>query len=384
MIIFDSSVLPGLTRQNPCFDLLRAVKRSGTHHLGIPWMVREEICAQRVLEYKLAHARAATAIAELNKRTPWNAPDSASLSRLDVAQAYSYWRGQYEELFEILETSGDAALTALYRESNCQRPAKVSTKEKGGARDVAIWLSVINYLKAHDDEPVIFVSGNTKDFGDGSSYASPMSEDLGTMSGRLTFLTSLDDFVGHCTDSIEIDIKHVKDILIAKPATSVEITAEKVLNDQRFAGTKIEAGEYELFRWQSWLLPPSAVLRRIVHAWGHKIDDEEWYTAVVDWIMVGIASSYPLDAMTADLTISQVWCEWRTKVLFSTREGEVPEIVDYEAPKALDPSDQAELRPLIAEAMASPNEQAVQVGQALAAFAAALAKAMPTLPGPHK
>lgn len=82
-------------------------------------------------------------------------------------------------MFEIIDTSGNVARQALLREANCEKPAKgPDAKDKGGARDVAIWLSVIEYLKDNLEEKVIFVTGNTRDFGDGSEFPAPMSDDL--------------------------------------------------------------------------------------------------------------------------------------------------------------------------------------------------------------
>jgi hypothetical protein len=98
MIIFDTNILRGVTRNNPKFDILRVLKRSGSHRAGIPWMVLEELAAKQVLEYAAAHASANTAIKNLNKMAPWDT--STLLAPLDTEKTKQYWRDQYKEVLE--------------------------------------------------------------------------------------------------------------------------------------------------------------------------------------------------------------------------------------------------------------------------------------------
>jgi len=88
MIIFDTNILRGITRNNPKFDILRVLKRSGSHLVGVPWMVLEELAAKQVLEYAAAHASANTAIKSLNKMAPWDT--STLLAPLDLEKTKQY------------------------------------------------------------------------------------------------------------------------------------------------------------------------------------------------------------------------------------------------------------------------------------------------------
>jgi hypothetical protein len=134
VIIFDSSVLFGPRPDGPKFDVLRALKQSGQQRVGIPWMVLEELVAQRVLSYDKAHREAQSATRELNKVAPWLSEQGPK--PFNRGEASDYWRRAYSGLFEVLETSGDVARQALVREANCQKPAKApDAKDKGGARD---------------------------------------------------------------------------------------------------------------------------------------------------------------------------------------------------------------------------------------------------------
>lgn len=67
MIIFDTSVLFGLSPGDPKFDLLLALKKSGQQDVAIPSMVQEELVAQRVLRYAKALAKAVSAFRDLTR-----------------------------------------------------------------------------------------------------------------------------------------------------------------------------------------------------------------------------------------------------------------------------------------------------------------------------
>jgi hypothetical protein len=147
LIIFDTSALFGLSPDNPKFDLLQALKHSGQQQVSIPWMVQEELVAHRVLRHAEAHSAAVSAARDLNRVAPWLGERGPK--PFNRGEASDYWRQAYGRLFQIVETSGDVARQALLREANCERPAKgPDAKDKGGARDAAIWLSVVEYLKA--------------------------------------------------------------------------------------------------------------------------------------------------------------------------------------------------------------------------------------------
>jgi hypothetical protein len=172
VIILDSSVLYGLSPDDQKFDLLRALKQSGEQQVAIPWMIQEELVAQRALQHAEAHAEAVSATAKLKRIAPWLR--EAGPRHFNRDEASDYWRNEYGRLFEVINTSGDAARQALLREANCEKPAKgPDAKNEGGARDAAIWLSVVEYLRNNDGETVYFVSGNTRDFGDGSAFPAP-------------------------------------------------------------------------------------------------------------------------------------------------------------------------------------------------------------------
>ena len=370
MIIFDTSELFGLNRSNSKFDFLRALRYSNSERAGIPWIVREELVAQQVIPYKEGYSQADSAINQLNRRTPWSTTE-ATLPPLSIERAKRYWRAQFEEVLETLQTSGPSARAALAREAFREKPAKVATKDKAGARDVAIWLSVIDYLRTNPTETVYFVTSNTRDFGDGTVYDSPMSEDLGDMAPRLIYLTSFDDCISRFSMKIDVNLEDIKELLshlVVASLTPIRTAAHAELKGGRFEGTRLQEPS-EPFHWTTWITPPSAIVRDVTEASGHRIGNDEWYPAAVNWILVGLTQpAGPVYGPVQDISaIVQTACQWHTKVLFSTGQDRKLAIVDFEAPKALDPDDRLRVEDFLDQAGPSSNSI---VGANLASFLA--------------
>lgn len=365
MIIFDTSVLFGLGPDDPKLDLLRALRQSGQQQVAIPWMVQEELAAHRVLRHAKAHAEAVTATRALNRTAPWaHEPEPGPFDR-DAASAY--WRKQYGRLFDIIETSGDVARLALQREANRQKPAKgPEAGDKGGARDAAIWLSVVDYLKANPDETAYFVTGNTRDFGNGTEFPAPMDADIKGLESRLKLLTSFDDAVSEFTTPLEID-EHTRDVLVGlltcdDALTLLQSSVRELLAAQPgpWEGNTVQAylplpaaDAYRPVRWGTWTCEPRAVLRRVQDIAGHKIGEESWYTATADWILVGQSSapvSSPVHTPPAlMLAPAPTWiaCQWQTRLLFTSKPGERLTILQYSDPESLDPAERDEWEPLV-------------------------------------
>jgi hypothetical protein len=202
------------------------------------------------------------------------------------------------------------------------------------------------------------------------------------MEERLTVLTSFDDFISCFTEPIATDDENVKrtleDLMSHKYAaldTPLDASTRMWLGHESFEGTRIGNGIFESIRFQTWLFPPSTVIRRVSESAGHRIGGSEWYTATVDFILVGIVQpvasiSSIFNPVQGDISaVVQIACQWRAKVLFSV--GQHPEftLVEWSRPKAVDPREQAEVQPLIDKASAASGEQALALYGALFAWA---------------
>ncbi|MFD4830106.1 PIN domain-containing protein [Streptomyces uncialis] len=203
MIILDTSVLWGLTPEHSSTDLLRAVRAAAEERVAVPWMVLEELAAQRAVEYQEGYARAADAVAGLRRVTPW--PSGATAGVCETAEVRQYWRHQWRKTLGVIPTSERALREAAVREANGLRPCRTVKGLKTGGRDAAIWLSAVEWAERHPEETVYFVSRNTKDFGDGQQFPAPMDQDVAPLGGRFKLLTSLAEVVAEFATPVTAD-----------------------------------------------------------------------------------------------------------------------------------------------------------------------------------
>ena len=183
---------------------------------------------------------------------------------------------------------------------------------------------------------------------------------LGDLRERVTILASFDEVISFFTEKIEIsseDIKSRLEVVVGASAATVEASATNSMRSEVFAGTLISNWEFSPLNWQSWLDPPSVVIRRVTGGSGHKIGATEFYTAAVDWILVGFAR-LPDSSMIEHLQpffrygqLALIACQWRTKVLFSVGDNPELTVEEYESPTTLDPNGRDALQPLLDSAL---------------------------------
>ncbi|MDQ1013194.1 hypothetical protein QFZ82_007679 [Streptomyces sp. V4I23] len=148
-----------------------AIRETETERIAVPWMALEELAAQKAVDYSNAHREAARALRKLQRVSVTEQP---KLGAPDPEKMRESWRARYGQLLEVLPTSETALREGVYREANVLPPATLKGEGdkavKVGARDVAIWLTAVEYAREHPDETVYFVSSNHKDFGKGGAY----------------------------------------------------------------------------------------------------------------------------------------------------------------------------------------------------------------------
>jgi hypothetical protein len=196
-----------------------------------------------------------------------------------------------------------------------------------------------------------------------------MAADIKGLEDRLTLLPSFDSVVSVFSTPLDIDEEHIE-----KDLASL-LTSEAAVTLLAEAGRELLAAEagpwggnavhafltrlapadtYPPVRWSTWAEAPKVVLRRLQDVAGHKIGEDAWYTAVVDWILAGRASiPSATSAPLAPQFSVPAWiaCQWRTKLLFSNRPGEPPTLLQYWPPESLDATEQDEWAPLVRKAV---------------------------------
>ncbi|MGJ3558889.1 PIN domain-containing protein [Streptomyces sp. INA 01156] len=220
MIILDTNILRGLTPEDGSTDLLRAIRAVGGERVAVPWVVMEELAAQQALKYQEQHARAAEAVKALRETTPWGL--DVPLGPSEPEEVRKHWRLQWGTVVEVIPTSPQAFQEAAFREANQLRPCRVVKGLKIGSRDAAIWLTAVEYAQTHPDETVYFVSGNTKDFGDGTSYPAPMDKDVAGMTDRFRILPSMSDVIAEFATETTTDEAAVR-ALLEQPQTGSQL-----------------------------------------------------------------------------------------------------------------------------------------------------------------
>lgn len=318
MIITDSCVLRGISLSDSSADLLRTIRALGVERVGAPWMVVEELVAQKAVEYRQRHEAADRALKSLKKATPWNS-DEAPLGACEEDRVREHWRAQYATVVEEVPTSETALREGVWREANSLPPCKATegTKPlKVGGRDAAIWLSAIEYARKHPTETVYFVSSNTKDFGAGSSYPPPMDQDIDGLGDRFVHLTSLDQVLARFTQRTTTDDALVAEILNGPAALkAIKNEARKRLGEDGAFVCTTSVGELQqevavtsAFGW----LAAKATVHCIDKVQTYRIGEHEWCTAVVRWHIGGMAF-----VAEQEPALGAVGCSWTTSVLFT-------------------------------------------------------------------
>ncbi|KPC88956.1 PIN domain-containing protein [Streptomyces albogriseolus] len=311
MIFLDTCIVRSLGLKDSSADLLRALRAVG-ERVGIPWMVAEELVAQRVISYRDAHDSAVAALKEVERHTPWDT--SNQLEDPDIERVRKYWKEMYGTLAEILPSSPAAMREALFREANVLPPCKKAGKNKTGSRDAVIWLSAVEYAREHPEETVYFISDNHRDFTRGSAYPSPMDTDVSDLGDRFEHLTTLAEVVERFTRPTRADWDLSQEILSSAASIHAITAAAKKLiagTEPILCATSVsEVGQEVTISAARSFSPLRSTLHTVTNVHAYRIGNHEWYTADAVWHMAGLAF---LD----DAEVSAAGVSWNTSLLFA-------------------------------------------------------------------
>ncbi|MFG2604832.1 PIN domain-containing protein [Streptomyces sp. NPDC048514] len=295
MIILDTCVLRGLSWENSSTDVLRAIRTAGVESVAVPWMVMEERAAQLAVKYRLRYEATAQALQTLASATPWE--QGITLPAMDMERVREHWRKLWSRVVDVVPTSETALREAAFREANRLPPCKDDDR-KAGARDAAIWLSAVEYAKAHPGETVYFVSGD-KDFGDGKDYPELMAADIRELGDRFVHLIGLGEVIDR----------------FAEKADTEQGVIEAALKTDSVHGTIVRLAHDDTDPWPSttgskgflctaagpahkplqtvgvgWIAPAlSACLSTITDVESYRIGAQVWCMATVRWLITGRA-----------------------------------------------------------------------------------------------
>lgn len=337
MIILDTNILRSFKLDSVSSDLLKTIRAAGVEAVCVPWVVLEELTSHRAVRYREKYEAAAQAMKSFKQATPWLVtPDR--IEQLELERFQQHWRQQYLAVVDVIPTSEKALREATFREMNVLPPCKaiaISEHEtvKTGGRDAAIWLTAVEYARSHPGERVYFVSKNTKDFGDGTSYSPPMDEDLEGIRDRFVHLTSLDEVVKLFTEPAEVNEEQVRGILSGRESLkaisseAVRYMPPEIWSRRRFNGSMaflaedLRTGEFETVTTEpvqmvGWADTPTVAFSDVGELSAYRIGDHVWCSATVRWILSGPA------ILDGTHRVEAVGCVWETRVLASTTNAD--------------------------------------------------------------
>ncbi|GHB04048.1 hypothetical protein GCM10010330_67970 [Streptomyces tendae] len=358
MIILDTNIVDGFRLDSVSSDLLKTISTSKVDRVAVPSVVMDELISHRAVPYREKHQKAVEALERFVKSTPWPTTPGV-LPQLEMKACESYWRTQYLAIAEVIQTSPEVLQEAFRRESNVLPPCKRVVVSEGGdtvktgGRDAAIWLTAVEYARQHPEETVYFVSRNTKDFGDGTSYLAPMHQDLHGIADRFVHLTTLDQVVERFAAATDVDIEAVESFLPDEETLEYVSSDAYVRHQVRpgplarrsflYEGTPLEDPESAdgeslpesgPVASRGWLAAPKAQFNSVRDVKAYRIGDHVWCMATVHWLLAGIV----LPVGSFDPTT--VGVAWETRMLLSTTErSSRPTILRAFQPKPADASE---------------------------------------------
>ncbi|MFE5595214.1 PIN domain-containing protein [Streptomyces sp. NPDC056549] len=334
MIILDANILKGTSLRGPAADVLRAIRATGGERVAAPWIAVEEVAAQQALAYERKHEAAVGAVNELRKATPWEHVPHPK--RWGAERVRDHWRQRYGDIAEVIETSAEAYQQAMFRETNLIAPCKTvnSGKNKTGARDAAIWLTAVEYARDNPEETVYFVSDNTEDFGDGTSFPKEMARDIWGVEDRFFLFTSLDGVLTKFATELEASAEDVKALLDTEEAQATVLRAARNATKRyrRFDGLQITLAADALSTtdrlvpgMSSPWRPTEAVLDEVLEVSGREVGGHHWFTAWVRWVL---SENKPRMAFPND----RLAYAWETRVLLSPTADHALTVLDFRRP----------------------------------------------------
>ncbi|MFJ6492027.1 PIN domain-containing protein [Streptomyces californicus] len=337
MIILDTCILEKVPFDSTSADLLKTIQTSGVDVVAVPDVVMIELTSHRVVPQREKHEKAVQAVENFAKSLPW--PAAWPKPALDLDRLAQHWQKRWEEVVTVIPTSPAALLEGIRRESMalppCKRVEASGDTHKIGGRDAAIWLTAVEYARENPSEPVIFVSANTSDFGDGTSYPHPMDEDVDKLS-NFVHLTTFTELISRFATRSEVDEAVALEALASPESEKAVLRAVRmslgasrhraafpfevsVSRKGSINGEDIAADDLETFMAHGFRRPPRIRLNSVSDMKAHQIGDHVWCSVTARWFLAGLVSGARDGGRDASWSgvVLPAGTTWETRVLFS-------------------------------------------------------------------
>src|SRR6266446_3193706 len=188
--------------------MLRSITRETNHELAISAVTLDEHVTHCSAKLREGYARIVDGYKQLRRFDPRVQVPGEEFIRGAVEELTAFHEGRIREAFRILEVSGLSAIEELRREARRIPPASTSLDIKGsGARDVAIWLSVVQYSAENAEE--VFLVSRDKAFKAASSKGD--LEKYGAVVTIVRDIPDLLDLLATKAGPIDLDIRTLCD-----------------------------------------------------------------------------------------------------------------------------------------------------------------------------
>ncbi|MFE6461110.1 PIN domain-containing protein [Streptomyces cinereoruber] len=333
MIILDANIIKGVSLRGPVADILRAIRAARVESVATPWIAVEEVAAQEALRYAEKHQAAMDAVDDLRKATPWEHVPHPK--RWPAEHVRRHWRERYSSITDTMETSHEAYQEALYRETNQVAPCKMIGDHKTGSRDAAIWLTAVEYARAHKDETVYFVSKDS-DMSEDGQFHPEMRRDIIGMENRFHLFTSLDDVVTKFATEVDASTDDVRGLLETEEsrATVLAATRAAARRYRLISGTPMPAGFNPpgriLGATPHWS-PAAVALDKVTDVSAREVGGHRYFTAWVRWLLRD-------DRLIRGEVVERGYA-WETRVLLSTAADQAMTVLDSRRPGPISEED---------------------------------------------
>ncbi|MEU6904251.1 PIN domain-containing protein [Streptomyces coeruleorubidus] len=288
MIVLDTNQLDAAAfPHGAILGMLRKIAEIHKLSLAIPEMVAVEHTAHHRHDVELAIRDARKALSTLDKA--YGQDLTSQVSGLSADGAADRRRRALEEIFTILPTPAGAAEEALKREANRQPPANQVWDANGkpvkasGARDVTIWLTLLEAAAANDED-VWFLSMDG-DFGKGDFHPllrQEAEQKLGEKATKLRLLTGgIEQLLSELVEPVEAP-ENLEELLNGPVvAHAVNIASMGGALFFRLLPTlSSDVGDPSGYFKSSGIL---LKLRRLKKHRTYRVEDRIWVSAQLDW-----------------------------------------------------------------------------------------------------
>src|SRR6266702_1647253 len=225
MIVLDTNQLDRHSLDSPFMALARVLAQSTGHELAISRVTYDEHCAHYDHRLRRAYSQEAKLRRELEELLRISRVDEkhekrgmrlvipGNLYEQAVDEASSAYNSRLADEFRVIDLDGASAAEALRREAWRIAPASTSFDTKGtGARDAAIWLSLIKE-SARFNERIYFISSDKRAF-----QTEQCAADVEASAASIVVLIDFGELIAALADGVEaeVDLEQVRESAVLR------------------------------------------------------------------------------------------------------------------------------------------------------------------------